>query len=443
MIWNDNQSSLQTQVNVDCRNKEDISRLNLTDSDKRRVQLDNDKSCESSIHKTLGQFNSNATVKIGEPNFFRFTCKKTSLEMRIFYFLPEDWRPCDPVLFCMHGVQRNADNYVRNCSELLKQNGGKLVLICPEFSLENFPTFWHYNLGNIVEPFEIDCDDSTFLKIKSTVHWSFSLLEPIFDSFKEFSGSVAEGYHLYGHSAGAQFVHRYRNNTIAIYHRSLIFGISNRYLAMQDFIGTEGKCPRVIKSFAANAGYWTCPTMDASFPFGLGRLPLSNENLKKLLTSRLHILLGDQDTDENHEHLNRSAGAMRQGRHRLERGQTFHRSGVDAAKQVGVELGWTLEVVEGAGHSNKAIFTSVLRTLGISSPLHVARQIHGHGARSSVHVWHDWAPPRGHERRSDSADSSNHKAAAKDWHASNRNALALLGASNHNPSGARRHIWPV
>ena len=218
---------------------------------------------------------------------------------------------------------------------------------------------------------------------------------------------------------------------------------------MKGLFCSAGAEIRVIRSFAANAGFWTFPTMEAPFPFGFGRLPVSAEILQGFLNSPLHILLGDKDTDENHEHLNRSAGAMLQGRHRCERGQTFYQAGVEAAAAChGVRFGWTIEIVEGAGHSNKAMFRSVLRALASSQPT-VARNVHGYGPRT-LQVWQDWIPPcpkaRGHERRESTDAGSSpscHKGTSKDWHGPTRHALTLLGGSNHGAVATRQHILPT
>jgi hypothetical protein len=153
---------------------------------------------------------NDAAISSGEPNFFIYSCPKSGLKIRVFYFIPNQWRDCYPILFCMHGVQRNAEAYVRNCSDLLIQNGGgKLILICPEFSRDGFPTNWEYNLGNVIDSFDTDAEELLPLTLKPTEDWTFTIIEGIFDRFRELSGSTTEGYHIYGHSAGAQFVHRY------------------------------------------------------------------------------------------------------------------------------------------------------------------------------------------------------------------------------------------
>jgi hypothetical protein len=209
---------------------------------------------------------------------------------------------------------------------------------------------------------------------------------------------------------------------------------------MKNILDSEERGLRVIKCFAANAGFWTFPNMESSFPYGLGRLPYTADDLKCFLTSPLHILLGQLDVDENHEHLNQSDGAMLQGRHRLERGQAFYQAGVDAALHYGVPLGWTMEVVEGAGHSNKAMFNSVLKSVSAASQQPSPAPSHPPAASpGGWHVWQDSRLPqrqvsnaRLHERRAEKADARpppGHRRSSKDGHAS-RSALMPLAITN-------------
>ncbi|MCX7827493.1 MAG: hypothetical protein N2689_18335, partial [Verrucomicrobiae bacterium] len=62
------------------------------------------------------------------------------------------------------------------------------LLAAPEFSQAAFPG-----------------DDGYALGVKT----AFRFIEPVFDAVKAATGNRSERYHLYGHSAGAQFVHRF------------------------------------------------------------------------------------------------------------------------------------------------------------------------------------------------------------------------------------------
>jgi hypothetical protein len=67
------------------------------------------------------------------------------------------------------------------------------------------------------------------------------------------------------------------------------------------------------------------------------------------------LLLGDRDTDPNEDSLNRSAGAMQQGPHRLARGHYFHRFGQEMAQREGWRFGWSVREVPGVAHDNGGI----------------------------------------------------------------------------------------
>jgi hypothetical protein len=214
---------------------------------------------------------------------------------------------------------------------------------------------------------------------------------------------------------------------------------------MKNILDSEGRGLRVIGCFAANAGFWTFPNMESCFPYGLGRLPYTPDDLKCFLTSPLHILLGQLDVDENHEHLNQSDGAMLQGRHRLERGQAFYQAGVDAALHCGVTLGWTLEIVEGAGHSNKAMFNSVLRAVSAASPpTSCGRPAPSYLAAASC--WHQdsrlphrqTGKTRWRAEQADAHPPPGHRRSSKDLPGSGRSALtphAAKAGQQRKPAG--------
>ncbi|MFT6583203.1 MAG: hypothetical protein ACJAU6_003656 [Alphaproteobacteria bacterium] len=114
------------------------------------------------------------------------------------------------------------------------------------------------------------------------------------------TGNVSKSYAMYGHSAGAQFVHRFIYFT---------------------------PDARLTRAVAANAGWYTMPGFDIAYPYGLGGAGLSPANLHRALSARLVVLLGMRDTDTSHRHLRRTEGANAQGPHRFARGQSFSPQG--------------------------------------------------------------------------------------------------------------------
>ncbi|MGH7887730.1 MAG: hypothetical protein ACREPG_07680, partial [Candidatus Binatia bacterium] len=75
------------------------------------------------------------------------------------------------------------------------------------------------------------------------------------------------------------------------------------------------------------------------------------------------VLLGEKDNDPKHPSLNRSAGPMRQGHHRFERGQKFFRSAASAAEKLNASFHWELATVANADHDNAKMADAAARWL--------------------------------------------------------------------------------
>ncbi len=237
-------------------------------------------------------------------------------DLPIWTYVPEEIdRTSAPIVFVMHGARRDPQSYREQWIEEAEEGG--FIVIAPEFSREDFPRAWGYNLGAMLEPETGEWREEGL--------WSFSAIEPIFDeAVARLNGSQTH-YSIYGHSAGSQFVHR--------------------FLFMKP-------STRANRFLAANAGWYTFADPAIAFPFGLGGIPLSEGDLRAALAKDVVILLGDEDNDRNHSSLNRSDGAMQQGPHRLARGRAFFAAARDYAAARGWEFGWSLRVIEGVAHSN-------------------------------------------------------------------------------------------
>lgn len=228
--------------------------------------------------------------------------------MAAHWHRPAGWRPGGPVVAVMHGMGRNADAY-RDAWIAAAEAHGFLVL-CPEFSEAKFPGPRFYNFGNAEAP---------------RAQWSFFALDRAVDAVLAAEGAAPQQFALYGHSAGAQFVHRYLLLTGA---------------------------PRARRIVIANAGWYSWPSFERPFPHGLADCAATEEGLRAALVRPVTILLGEADNDPAHPQLRRDAATDMQGVNRLERGRNFFAAAREAAARSGLAFGWDLVTVPGIAHSN-------------------------------------------------------------------------------------------
>lgn len=226
---------------------------------------------------------------------------------------PKELAPNAPVLFVMHGVQRNGQHY-RDQWQSHAERANALLLV-PEFSAVSFPGSTGYSAAKLDT-----ASDGT-----GATAAIYTMIEEIFDRAKSFTGLDTANYRIYGHSAGAQFVHR---------------------LVMLN------RRARLNIALAANAGWYLMPDFAVNFPYGLKGSGISAIHLKEAFAKELVVLLGDQDNDPQHPSLNRGPRQMRQGAHRFARGQNFYRAAQDAAAKLNAPFAWKLSTVAGAGHDN-------------------------------------------------------------------------------------------
>jgi alpha-beta hydrolase superfamily lysophospholipase len=208
----------------------------------------------------------------------------------------------------MHGMGRNADGY--RDAWIAHSEAHGFLLICPEYSDAKFPGVRLYNYGNAQAP---------------AAEWTFFALDRAVDAVLAALDAPASPFALYGHSAGAQFVHRYLLLTGA---------------------------PRARRIIIAHAGWYSWPRFDIAFPHGLANCAATEAGLRSALGRPVTILLGDQDNDPTHFQLRRDAVTDVQGLHRFERGQNFFAAARAAAEGYGIPCGWSLAVVPGVAHSN-------------------------------------------------------------------------------------------
>ena len=243
----------------------------------------------------------------------------------IWYHRPQAFTADSPILFVMHGVQRNGRDYRDAWVPHTEPRGALLVV--PEFSRVAYPGAAWYNLGNTVGP------DG---KPNPAERWSYQALEHAFDAIRAATGSRRAGYLLYGHSAGGQYVHR---------------------------VVTFMPALRIERAVAANPGWYTLPSAESRFPHGLAGSPIGEADLARAFARPLTLLLGEADTDPNDPSLNRDPETMKQGAYRFVRGNNYFSQVEAAAKRLGVPFAWRKATVPNVGHDNALMAPAAARLL--------------------------------------------------------------------------------
>lgn len=253
-----------------------------------------------------------------EPGFGRFAFPFFSAgrmrEITVYYHRPVAAGSDAPVLFVMHGENRNAESYRGQWAWIAEDKG--YLLLVPEFSKEEFPGARAYNLG-----FVRNADGTT----NPEPQWSYTAIEDLFTAVRAANRLAASSYLIYGHSAGAQFVHR-----LVIFKPAARFSVA----------------------IAANAGWYLMPDFDVRYPYGLSGAGIDRGQLARAFGRRLVVLLGDRDIDPDHPSLHRTGEALRQGLHRYERGQRFYELARRKAAEIDAPFAWSLKIAPGVAHSN-------------------------------------------------------------------------------------------
>lgn len=250
---------------------------------------------------------------------FRFA-KWDGPEIDVWVFRPDEVGPDTRVLFVMHGVERDARRYLEEWQDLARD--GAFILVAPEFDSKRFQGAQAYNQGNVSKG------------VQSAS--AFAAIEPLFDDIRHRTGTRVSGYYLYGHSAGAQFVHR--------------------------FVMLMPKA-RLNAAVAANAGWYTIPNRSENYPAGLRDAPFSSPKLQAVFARSLTILLGTADSDPLASNLKSDRLTQRQGKNRLLRGQFFFDESSKLAARAGGVFNWRIEYAPGVGHENAAIAPHASRAL--------------------------------------------------------------------------------
>ena len=279
----------------------------------------------SPSHSVLAE---SADLPVGASNYgFMEHTGVTRDPIRIYAYRSAGWKPGKVIVFVFHGMNRNAEGY--RSGWIGHADVNNLLIICPEFTQAKYPGPRYYNTGNIM--------DSTIgngrLQPKSS--WVFPAIDRIINDIKSRTGAYESPVVIFGHSAGAQIVHRYA-----------IFG---------------GKTDTGL-IMPANAGWYTMPDTKVSFPYGLGGVPMSREELAAAFAKPVVVLLGEADIIRS-SNLRMTPEADRQGLNRLARGKNFFETSKIKAAELGVPFNWRLVTVPGVGHQGANMANAAIKVI--------------------------------------------------------------------------------
>jgi pimeloyl-ACP methyl ester carboxylesterase len=216
----------------------------------------------------------------------------------------------------LHGTERNANQY-RNAI-IVKAESKGFIVIAPEFSEQNFPGGDAYNLGNVFE----DGDNPSANTLNPENEWTFSIIEPLFDYVKTQINNNNTQYHVFGHSAGAQFVHRF-----------LMFKPT----------------ARVANAVISAAGWYTFPN-NVVYPYGQSQSPLENMSISSFLSKKVFVQVGQFDNNPNDAGLRHTVLADAQGLNRKDRAENYYDFCQQLALNSNITFNWAFNSVANADH---------------------------------------------------------------------------------------------
>lgn len=250
--------------------------------------------------------------------------------IEVFYHITAGDVTKMPILFSFHGVNRNADDYRDYWISMANNN--QFMVFAPKFSDDDFPTGDQYNLANIFD----DGDNPSSATFNQKAAWTFSTIDPIFETIKTAVSGTQEKYNAWGHSAGAQFLQRF-------------------VLYLPD--------SKLDVAICSNAGWYTVPESTVNFPYGIKNGQLPNTDLTKAFSKKLIVHLGQNDTNPNAGLRRNTIVDEQQGTNRLVRGRYYFNTAQTTALNMGATFNWQKHEVSGVGHDPQLMANDALQYL--------------------------------------------------------------------------------
>ena len=230
-------------------------------------------------------------------------------DVEIFYITPKKIDKDTKLLFVIHGNSRNAKDYISAWIPHIKNKN--IILVAPQFDKSSFRYFALLESATSSGNINNNPDDY--------INKSISSFFNFFQS--KFSLSTSK-YMMFGHSAGAQFTHRYM-------------------LLSND--------KRISMAVIANAGWYTFLNGN-NFPYGIKNSPIdiTSDHIKWFMSNKTSLLIGNNDI--NLKSVNSSKGAQRQGITRVDRANSYFESLVNISDDNNIPFRWSYKVVDEADH---------------------------------------------------------------------------------------------
>lgn len=224
--------------------------------------------------------------------------------LRYYTYFPDTFRAGNQVVVVVHGISRNAREHIVAFAPWAQKSG--LALVAPLFDREHCRDF--QQLGWTGAGWRVD-----------------QLLQVVMNDVAEQTGANQGRFALFGYSGGAQFAHRY-----ALAHPGHITGLAT-----------------------CAAGYYTWPTMQIPFPYGLDCQSLPG-NLQLQLDDFLAIptltTVGLRDTSRDRSLRKSPELDVLQGRTRIERARRWVDALVTAAVARGLQPQHHFSTIDDVGH---------------------------------------------------------------------------------------------
>ncbi len=259
--------------------------------------------------------------------------------LKVFYHKPKNFSPDSQVLLVIPGAGRNGDSY--RDAWIPESEQYSLLILSPMYPEQDYG-FEDYHLCGLIADSNlkdhIEYLDQTniaqlneeqfqFTLNPQSDEWIFKDFDRIFDLATETLHSNQQTYDMFGHSAGGHILHR-----LALFH-------------------PDSKADRIL---ASNPSFYTLPSLDYPFPFGLQDAPITPETMQRTFSNKLVVFLGELDNeDETGGTFLRSTTADKQGLHRLARGKYFFDLAAATAEEAHYEFNWKRVVVPGVGHNHR------------------------------------------------------------------------------------------